>query len=60
MGTRSNIGILEPNGVEAFYSDHGLVYLFDPVSLSWTYYSGSKAVPLADALNVSEAETDPK
>lgn len=37
--------------VEAFYSDHGRAYLFDPVVLSWTYYSGSKALPLADAIN---------
>lgn len=44
--------------VESFYSEHGLAYLFDPTTLSWTYFSGSKAVPLADALGASEAETE--
>jgi len=44
--------------VEAFYSDHGLAYLFNPVALSWTHYSDGKAMLLTDAINADAASAD--
>lgn len=35
---------------EAFYSEHRLAYLFDPATLSWTYYDGGGASSLTDAI----------
>lgn len=40
--------------VESFHSEHGLAYLFDPTTLSWTYYSGGKAVLLASVMDANE------